>query len=113
MYNQVGSLEFDSNGIVKKGVIIRHLILPNHTENSKKVLKWIDENMPKDIMVSIMAQYFPTYRAKEIEELNRKITKNEYKKIENFLYSLNLENGYIQEMGKNEENYVPIWKINV
>ena len=49
----------------------------------------------------------------EIEELNRKITKNEYKKIENFLYSLNLENGYIQEMGKNEENYVPIWKINV
>ena len=82
MYNQVGSLEFDSNGIVKKGVIIRHLILPNHTENSKKVLKWIDENMPKDIMVSIMAQYFPTYRAKEIEELNRKITKNEYKKIE-------------------------------
>lgn len=113
MYNQVGSLEFDKNGIVKKGVIIRHLILPNHTENSKKVLKWIDENMPKDIMVSIMAQYFPTYKAKEITELNRKITKNEYKKIENFLYTLNLENGYIQEMGKNEENYVPIWKINV
>lgn len=113
MYKQVGSLEFDENGIIKKGVIIRHLILPNHTENSKKVLKWIDENMPKDIMVSVMAQYFPTYKAKYINELNRKITKNEYKKIENFLYMLNLENGYIQEIGKNEENYVPIWKINV
>lgn len=113
MYKQVGGIELDENGIIKKGVIIRHLILPNHTENSKKVLKWIDENMPKDIMVSIMAQYFPTYKAKEIKELNRKITKNEYKKIENFLYALKIENGYMQELGEKEEKYVPKWRINV
>ncbi len=113
MYNQVGENEYDEKGLIKKGIIIRHLILPNHTENSKKVLKWINENMPKNITVSVMAQYFPTYNAINIKDINRKITKHEYKKIENYLYSLELENGYIQEMGKNEENYVPKWEINV
>ena len=113
MYRQVGKNEYDENGIIKAGIIIRHLILPNHTENSKKVLKWIAENMPKNITVSVMAQYFPTYKAKEIKDINRKITKYEYQKIENYLYSLELENGYIQEMGNNEEIYVPKWIINV
>ena len=111
MYRQVGKNEYDENGIIKAGIIIRHLILPNHTENSKKVLKWIAENMPKNITVSVMAQYFPTYKAKEIKDINRKITKYEYQKIENYLYSLDLENGYIQEMGNNEEIYVPKWEI--
>ena len=113
MYRQVGENEYDENGIIKAGIIIRHLILPNHTENSKKVLKWIAENMPKNITVSVMAQYFPTYKAKEIKDINRKITRYEYQKIENYLYSLDLENGYIQEMGNNEEIYVPKWEINV
>ena len=113
MYNQVGENEYDENGIIKKGIIIRHLILPNHTENSKKVLKWINENMPKNITVSVMAQYFPTYNAVNIKDISRKITKHEYQKIENYLYSLNLENGYIQEIGSNEEAYVPKWEINV
>ena len=113
MYRQVGKNEYDENGIIKAGIIIRHLILPNHTENSKKVLKWIAENMPKNITVSVMAQYFPTYKAKEIKDINRKITKYEYQKIEKYLYSLDLENGYIQEMGNNEEIYVPKWEINV
>ena len=113
MNKQVGRNEYDENGIIKKGIIIRHLILPNHTENTKKVLKWVSENMPRDITISIMAQYFPTYKAKNIKDINRKITKYEYKKIENYLYSLDLQNGYIQEIGKNEEEYVPKWKINV
>lgn len=113
MNKQVGRNEYDENGIIKKGIIIRHLILPNHTENTKKVLKWVSENMPRDITISIMAQYFPTYKAKNIKDINRKITKYEYKKIENYLYSLDLQNGYIQEIGKNEEEYVPKWEINV
>ena len=112
MYRQVGENKYD-NGLIKKGMIIRHLILPNHTENSKKVLKWISENMPKNITVSVMAQYFPTYKAKEVKDINRKITKHEYEKIENYLYSLDLEKGYIQEMGKHEEEYVPKWEINI
>lgn len=107
MCRQVGSAEFDENGIMKKGLIIRHLILPNHIQNTKHILKWIKENMPCDVYVSIMAQYFPTYKAKEDELLNRKINKKEYKEVENYLYTLGLENGYMQDLGEHEEEYVP------
>ena len=109
MYNQVGNVELDDNGMIKKGVIIRHLILPNHILNTKNVLKWIKNNMPDDIYVSIMSQYFPTYLAKEDLLINRKITRKEYKEIEKFLEILEIENGYIQEYNSNdnEENYVP------
>lgn len=109
MYKQIGKAEFDERGIMKKGMIIRHLILPGQIQNSKDVLKWINENMPKDVYISLMAQYFPTYKAKEIKELNRKITKEEYEEIEQFLYRLDLDNGFIQELGEHEEEYVPKW----
>ena len=107
MYKQVGSPIFDENGIIKKGLIIRHLVLPNHLQNSKHILKWIKENMPEDTYVSVMAQYFPTYKAKEDYLINRKLNKKEYREIEEFLYTLNLENGYMQELGEHEEEYVP------
>ena len=107
MYKQVGCPVFDENGIIQKGLIIRHLVLPNHLQNSKHVLKWIKENMPEDTYVSVMAQYFPTYKAKEDELINRKLTKKEYKEIEEFLYTLDLKNGYMQELGEHEEEYVP------
>lgn len=107
MYNQVGVPNLDENGMIKKGLIIRHLILPNHIQNSKNVLKWINDNMDKNVFVSVMAQYFPTHMAKEFPEINRKLTKDEYKEIENYLYSLELDNGYIQELGEHEEEYVP------
>lgn len=107
MYRQVGCPVFDENGIIQKGLIIRHLVLPNHLQNSKHVLKWIKENMPEDTYVSVMAQYFPTYKAKEDELINRKLTKKEYKEIEEYLYTLDLKNGYMQELGEHEEEYVP------
>ena len=107
MYRQVGCPVFDENGIIQKGLIIRHLVLPNHFQNSKHVLKWIKENMPEDTYVSVMAQYFPTYKAKEDDLINRKLTKKEYKEIEEFLYTLDLRNGYMQELGEHEEEYVP------
>lgn len=107
MYRQVGCPVFDENGIIQKGLIIRHLVLPNHLQNSKHVLKWIKENMPEDTYVSVMAQYFPTYKAKEDDLINRKLTKKEYKEIEEFLYTLDLKNGYMQELGEHEEEYVP------
>ena len=110
MYKQVGTAKFDKNGIIQKGVIIRHLILPNHLQNSKHILKWIKENMPDDIYVSVMAQYFPTYKAKQDNLINRKLKPKEYREIENFLYTLDLKNGYIQEIGEHEEEYVPKWE---
>ena len=113
MYNQVGAPVLDENGIMKKGVIIRHLVLPNNLQNSKDVLKWINDNIDNKVFVSVMAQYFPTHRAKDFPELNRKLTKEEYEEIENFLYSLNLDNGYIQELGEHEEEYVPDFEKNI
>lgn len=107
MINQVGSPKFDENGIIKNGVIIRHLVLPGHILNSKHILKWLKENVEGKAMVSIMAQYFPTYKAKEDKYLNRKLTKKEYEEIEEYLYLLNIENGYMQDLGKHEEEYVP------
>lgn len=98
MVKQVGVPKIDENGIMKKGVMVRHLVLPNNIENSKNVLKWIVENLPKDIYISVMAQYFPTYKAKEIKEINRKLTIEEWKEIEDYIEKLGIENGYIQEL---------------
>ena len=111
MCAQVGSAKFNENGIIQKGVIIRHLVLPNHLQNSKHILKWVKGNMPDDVYVSVMAQYFPTYKAKEDNLINRKLTQKEYKEIENYLYTLPLENGYMQELGEHEEEYVPKWDV--
>lgn len=109
MYRQVSNYKFNENGIMQRGMIIRHLVLPNHILNSRKVLKWVNDNM-NDVFVSVMAQYFPTYKAKSIDDINRKLTKDEYEEIESYLYRLNLENGYIQELGEHEEEYVPKWE---
>lgn len=111
MTKQVGVPKLDENGIMKKGVMVRHLVLPNHIENSKKVLKWITENLPKEIYISVMAQYFPTFKAKENKKLNRKLSKEEWKEIQNYIEKLKIENGYIQELGEHEEEYVPKWEI--
>ncbi len=112
MQRQVGENVFDENGIMQKGMIIRHLILPNHIQNTKHVLKWIKENLPEGTYVSVMAQYFPTYKAKEDESISRKINQKEYDEIEAYLEELDLENGYIQELGKHEEEYVPNFDLS-
>ena len=111
MYRQVGNPILDENDVMKKGLMIRHLVLPNEIENSKKVLKWIKENMDENVFVSIMAQYFPTYLAKNVDNLNRKLTKEEYEEIENYVYNLDLKNGYMQDLGEHEEEYVPKWEL--
>lgn len=112
MYYQVGLPQFSEDGLIKKGVLIRHLILPNHVDNSKKVLDWLKSSLPKDVYVSIMAQYFPTYKAHEYENLNRKIYDTELEEVKNYLSFLGIHNGYIQELGIHEEEYVPNFKIN-
>lgn len=106
MYRQVGSPEIDENSLIKKGLIIRHLVLPNNLENSKKVLKWIKDTFNNKILVSVMAQYFPSNKAMEYEEINRKLTEKEYNEIEEFVFELNLD-GYMQDLEENEEQYVP------
>ena len=111
MERQVGTPKFDENGVMTKGMIVRHLVLPGYIENSKKVLKWLKENLNKEVYISVMAQYFPTYKAKteEYKEINRKLTETEWKTIEEYVDSLDFENGFIQELGEHEEEYVPKW----
>lgn len=111
MYRQVGRPKLNENGIIKKGMIIRHLVLPNNMDNTKKVIQAIKHNLPKDVYISIMAQYFPTGEAKNIPELNRKLTQKEYQEIEEYIFEQNIENGYMQELGEHEEEYVPIFDL--
>ena len=92
---------------MKKGMIIRHLVLPNHIRNSKRVLKYIKENFDQDILISIMAQYFPTNKANEYENINRKLNDEEYNDILDYLEILGIENGFIQDLEDDEEKYVP------
>ena len=112
MYRQVGTPILDESGMIKRGLIIRHLVLPGYIENSKRVLQWIKENINSDVYISVMAQYFPTYLAKNDEIINRKINEDEYKEVEEFLYLLEIENGYIQELGEHEEEYVPKFDLS-
>lgn len=109
MKRQVGKSIFNEEGIMKKGILVRHLVLPNYIQNSKKVLKWLKENLDKEDFISVMAQYFPTYRAKENERINRKLTKEEWAEIEDYIEELEFENGFVQELGEHEEEYVPKW----
>ncbi len=109
MYSQVGNPQIDKNGIIQKGLIVRHLILPNHIQNSKMILKWIKKNLSKKVLVSVMAQYFPANKANEIEDINRKLNENEYEEILNFVEEYEI-NGYIQHLEENEKQYVPNFK---
>ena len=113
MIMQVGKPVFNDKGILKSGVVIRHMILPNNVLNTKSVLKYIADNFKDKALVSVMAQYFPTGEAiKDYPEINRKITEEELEEVEKYLEELNIENGYIQELGEHEEEYVPNFNLD-
>ena len=110
MQKQVGKPVLDSNGIMQKGLIIRHLIMPGHVLQTKKILNFIKEELGKDTYISIMAQYFPTYKAKEDSIINRKITTKEYDMVVEMISDF--DNGFIQELGTHEEEYVPNFDLS-
>lgn len=112
MISQVGSPQFDDRGILKKGVIIRHMVLPNNVLNSKMVLNKIAKNYKGKALISVMAQYFPSGDANKYPEINRKVSKKEFLEVEEYLYSIGLENGYIQELDEHEEEYVPDFNLD-
>ena len=112
MQRQTGKAKLNDRGIMEKGLIVRHLVLPNAIENSKNVFKWLKNNLYEENYISVMAQYFPTYLVKEnieYKDINRKLTKKEWKEIEDFIDELDFKNGFIQELGEHEEEYVPKW----
>ncbi len=101
MYKQVGDLTFDTEGIAKKGLIIRHLILPNNISSTQEVLKFIRDEISPYTYISLMSQYFPAYKALEFPEIGRKITKTEFLEAVELLSKFGLENGWIQEWEDN------------
>ncbi len=107
MLRQTGTPEFGGDGMLKRGTVIRHLVLPNHTRNSIDVLDIINERF-QGAMVSLMGQYVPLGKASNYEKLNRKITQREYEKVKNHLFELNLD-GFVQELSSADEKYVPAW----
>lgn len=106
MLRQTGEPVFDGE-MMRSGVIVRHLVLPNHTKNSVRCLEHISENF-KGALVSLMGQYTPVYKALENEKLNRKITRREYDKVKSKLFELELD-GFAQELSSADEKYIPSW----
>ena len=106
MYRQVGDLVVDAEDIAQRGVIVRHLILPNRLAGSRESLAWLAREVSPTVTVSIMAQYFPAHRAKQMPLLARGIISEEYSEVIDLLDELGLENGWVQEMGTSGD-YLP------
>lgn len=108
MLRQVGEPVFDDiSGLMKRGVIVRHLVLPGQTRDSKKILRYLHETYGNDIYVSIMNQYTPLVQVAEIPELNRCVTVEEYERILNFADKIGIEQGFQQEGGTASESFIP------
>ena len=98
MYRQVGNFVLDDNGLAKRGLIIRHLILPGGISGTEGIMKFLAKEISKDVYISLMSQYFPAYRAKEFKEINRRITVEEYEEAYRIMRKYGLENGWVQEI---------------
>ena len=109
MVRQVGDNIYE-NGLLKKGVIVRHLVLPGNIEDSKKIMKYLYDKYQNNIVISIMNQYTPV-RKLEYTELNRNITDSEYDEIINYAYDLGIRNAFIQEDGAQEISFIPDFNI--
>lgn len=97
MHRQTGVAQMDDNGIIERGVIIRHLVLPGNASGTEKVMEFIAQELSPDTYISLMSQYMPSYRAGEFPELNRRITLKEYEQARAAMEQYGLHNGWIQE----------------
>ncbi len=97
MHRQVGLLEQNEDGLATRGMIVRHLVLPDDQSGTREVLKFIATELSKETTLSLMAQYFPAHKATKIEGMNRQITEEEYERALDWLDEFGLENGYTQE----------------
>ena len=111
MKRQVGDDVFDENGIMKRGMIIRHLVLPGNTNSSIQALDYLAENFG-DTYISVMAQYVPCTDLSEYKEINRKITKREYDKVVNHILELGLEKVFLQKLESATEDYIPDFDLS-
>ena len=106
MYRQVGELVVDESGVAQQGLIVRHLILPNRIAGSQESLTWLAREVSPTVTASIMAQYYPSHKARDERLLSRTISQAEYDEVLKLLDEVGLENGWVQEIGA-AENYLP------
>ncbi len=112
MFRQVGRPLFDSStNLMKRGMLVRHLILPGETRDSKKILRYLHEAYGNDIYVSIMNQYTPMPRTAEIPPLNRRVTPQEYERVLSFAGRIGIEQGFLQEEETASESFIPEFNL--
>ena len=106
MYRQVGSCKFDENGLLTKGLVVRVLILPGHIDDSKKIINYLYKTYGDDIFISIMNQYTPINKCK-YNNLNRKVTDEEYDSVVEYALELGVKNAFVQEGEAASESFIP------
>ena len=108
MFRQTGPYEMDSDGMLKRGVAVRHLILPGQVENSLRVIDYIAGHFhPGDILFSLMRQYVPHGRIESFPELNRRVSDEEYEQVEQYLFDSPIEDGFVQEEESASKEFIP------
>lgn len=111
MARLAGTCSFNKEGLITRGLIIRHLVLPGKTGESRIILKWIKEELPEWVMVSLMGQYLPAGDALNHPQLGRRLKQSEYDSVVEYLYDLGLENGYVQELSAASSEYIPAFDL--
>ncbi|MBO5695202.1 MAG: radical SAM protein [Lentisphaeria bacterium] len=109
MFRQTGRYRIDEEtGLMERGIIIRHLLLPGQVENTKRVIDWVAETFdPGDVLFSLMRQYIPHGKAEEYPELNRKVTDKEYQAVEDHLFDSGIEDGFVQDEDSASKDFIP------
>lgn len=111
MTAQVGPPEFDKNGMMKKGVIIRHLMIPGLLSDSKKIIEYIYKTFGDSVYLSIMNQFTPFYKCNEYPEINRKLNSKSYNYIIDYAISLGIKNAFIQGGKTCSESFIPSFDL--
>jgi putative pyruvate formate lyase activating enzyme len=112
MYRQAGNLLTDETGLAVRGLIVRHLVLPNHLSNTTEVLKSLKDLLGNKIHISLMGQYFPLYRGLNDPQLSRRLTGKEYREAVNCLEEMGFENGWLQEPESVDKSFIPDFDKN-
>lgn len=108
MAELAGECEFDEDGLLRRGVLIRHLVLPGQVENSRRVIRWVDrEFLPGEVLFSLMAQYTPCGSAEKYPELARTLSEDEWNAVLDALNESDIEDGYVQELSAAGEEQIP------
>ncbi len=112
MVRQTGPYRLDENGLIRSGVLIRHLILPGETANSKQVIDWVaDTFAPGTVLFSLMSQYLPCGRAADFQNLNRTLYQREYDEVEAHLFHRGIEDGFLQALSSAKSTYIPSFDL--